>query len=134
MSYDKCGAANVAGFFKVLAELKPKQLKAVGVLAIARNSCGEEGYVADEILTSRAGVRIRVGNTDAEGTLCPLSLCILSLPSSRSNGDGRSIVLPQGIGPERDQSASLHYGDADGTRYSCLRFKLHGERLSKGSR
>jgi leucyl aminopeptidase len=67
MSYDKCGAANVTGFFKVLAQLKPKQLKAVGVLAVARNSCGEEGFVADEILTTRAGVRIRVGNTDAEG-------------------------------------------------------------------
>lgn len=67
MSYDKCGTANVTGFFKVLAELKPKKLKAVGVLAVARNSCGEEGFVADEILTSRAGVRIRVGNTDAEG-------------------------------------------------------------------
>ncbi|CAF3419152.1 unnamed protein product [Rotaria sp. Silwood1] len=69
MSYDKCGAANVTGFFKVLSELKPKQFKAVGVLAVARNSCGEEGYTSDEILTSRAGVRIRVGNTDAEGRM-----------------------------------------------------------------
>jgi leucyl aminopeptidase len=69
MSYDKCGAANVTGFFKVLSELKPKQFKAIGVLAVARNSCGEEGYTADEILTTRAGVRIRVGNTDAEGEL-----------------------------------------------------------------
>ena len=68
MSYDKCGAASVAGFFKVLSELKPKQLKAIGVLAVARNSCGEEGYVTDEILKARAGVRIRVGNTDAEGS------------------------------------------------------------------
>jgi leucyl aminopeptidase len=67
MSYDKCGAANVTGFFKVLAELKPKQFKAIGVLAVARNNCGEEGYTADEILTTRAGLRIRVGNTDAEG-------------------------------------------------------------------
>jgi len=67
MSYDKCGAANVAGFFKVLSELKPKQFKAIGVMAVARNSCGEEGYVTDEILKSRAGVRIRIGNTDAEG-------------------------------------------------------------------
>jgi len=69
MSYDKCGAANVTGFFKVLSELKPKQLKAIGVLAVARNSCGEEGYTSDEILTTRAGVRIRVGNTDAEGRM-----------------------------------------------------------------
>ncbi|CAF1143877.1 unnamed protein product [Rotaria sordida] len=69
MSYDKCGAANVTGFFKVLNELKPKQFKAIGVLAVARNSCGEEGYTSDEILTSRSGVRIRVGNTDAEGRM-----------------------------------------------------------------
>lgn len=67
MSYDKCGAANVAGFFQILSELKPKQFKAIGVLAVARNSCGEEGYVSDEILKSRAGVRVRIGNTDAEG-------------------------------------------------------------------
>ena len=33
---------------------------------MVRNSVGEECYVADEIITSRAGVRIRVGNTDAE--------------------------------------------------------------------
>lgn len=68
MSYDKCGAANVAGFFKVLSELRPKNLKVHGVLAVTRNNCGEEAYVTDEILKSRAGVRIRVGNTDAEGT------------------------------------------------------------------
>lgn len=67
MSYDKCGAASVAGFFKILAELKPKNFKAKGVLAVTRNNCGEEGYVTDEILKSRAGVRVRVGNTDAEG-------------------------------------------------------------------
>ena len=35
-------------------------------MAMVRNSVGEECYVADEIITSRAGVRIRVGNTDAE--------------------------------------------------------------------
>jgi len=69
MSYDKCGAANVTVFFKVLSELKPKQFKAIGVLAVARNNCGEEGYTADEIITTRAGVRVRVGNTDAEGRM-----------------------------------------------------------------
>ncbi|KAK2572406.1 putative aminopeptidase W07G4.4 [Acropora cervicornis] len=40
---DKCGAAAVAGFF--------------------------QGYVADEIITSAAGTRVRVGNTDAEGRM-----------------------------------------------------------------
>lgn len=67
MSFDKCGAADVAGFFKILTELKPKNLKVKGVLAVTRNNCGEEGYVTDEILNSRAAVRVRVGNTDAEG-------------------------------------------------------------------
>ena len=28
-----------------------------------------ESYVSDELITSRAGVRIRVGNTDAEGRM-----------------------------------------------------------------
>ena len=28
-----------------------------------------DSYVADEIITSAAGVRIRVGNTDAEGRM-----------------------------------------------------------------
>ena len=44
-------------------------VKVVGAMAMVRNSVGEECYVADEIITSRAGVRIRVGNTDAEARL-----------------------------------------------------------------
>ena len=31
-----------------------------------RNSVGANCYVSDEIITSRHGVRLRVGNTDAE--------------------------------------------------------------------
>ena len=31
--------------------------------------CLVEGYVADEIITSAAGTRVRVGNTDAEGRM-----------------------------------------------------------------
>ena len=41
-------------------------IKVVGAMAMVRNSVGEECFVPDEIITSRAGVRIRVGNTDAE--------------------------------------------------------------------
>lgn len=36
---------------------------------MVRNSVGSDAYVADEIITSRAGVRVRVGNTDAEGRM-----------------------------------------------------------------
>ena len=38
-------------------------------MAMVRNSVGADCYVADEIITSRAGVRLRVGNTDAEGRM-----------------------------------------------------------------
>lgn len=69
MHRDKCGAAAVAGFFKILAELKPAGLRVVGGMPFVRNSVGEECYVADEIITSRAGRRVRVGNTDAEGRM-----------------------------------------------------------------
>ena len=66
MSRDKCGAADVAGILKTISMLKPKNVKVIGAMAMVRNSVGEECYVSDEIITSRAGVRIRVGNTDAE--------------------------------------------------------------------
>ena len=69
MSRDKCGAADVAGVLKAISLLKPKGIKVVGAMAMVRNSCGNNGYVSDEIITSRAGVRLRVGNTDAEGRM-----------------------------------------------------------------
>lgn len=69
MSKDKGGAAAVAGFFKTLSILQPKGIRVVGMLALVRNSIGSNAYVADELITSRAGVRIRIGNTDAEGRM-----------------------------------------------------------------
>lgn len=74
MHRDKCGAATVAGFFKTLDVVKPKNIKVVGGLAMCRNSVGSECYVADELITSRAGVRVRVGNTDAEGRMAMVDL------------------------------------------------------------
>ncbi len=69
MSRDKGGAAAVAGLFRALAELAPARLRVVGELGVLRNSTGPDAYVSDEIITSHAGVRVRVGNTDAEGRL-----------------------------------------------------------------
>lgn len=69
MSRDKCGAAAVAGFMKVVESQQPDDVHVVGVMCMVRNSVGEECYVSDEMVTSRAGVRIRVGNTDAEGRM-----------------------------------------------------------------
>ncbi|XP_022654887.1 putative aminopeptidase W07G4.4 isoform X3 [Varroa jacobsoni] len=69
MHRDKCGAAAVAGFFKILAVTKPKNLRVLGAMCMVRNSVGSDSYVADELITSRAGVRVRIGNTDAEGRM-----------------------------------------------------------------
>merc|ERR1712112_193980 len=69
MSRDKCGAAAAAGVMATVSKLAPKGVKVVAALAMVRNSVGANCYVADEIITSRAGVRIRVGNTDAEGRM-----------------------------------------------------------------
>lgn len=69
MHRDKCGAATVAGIFGMLDKLKPKGIKVVGRMAMVRNSIGTDCYVADEIITSAAGKRVRIGNTDAEGRM-----------------------------------------------------------------
>ncbi|XP_038133133.1 putative aminopeptidase W07G4.4 [Cyprinodon tularosa] len=74
MHRDKCGAAAVAGFFQILAHLKPEHLKVVGAMTMVRNSVGADCYVADELVVSRAGRRVRVGNTDAEGRMVMVDL------------------------------------------------------------
>lgn len=67
MSRDKCGAAALAGFMKYVELKAPEDVHVVVALCMVRNSIGEECYVADEVITSRAGKRVRVCNTDAEG-------------------------------------------------------------------
>jgi len=41
----------------------------MGAMCMVRNSVGSDAYVSDELITSRAGVRLRVVNTDAEGRM-----------------------------------------------------------------
>lgn len=69
MSRDKGGAAAVAGFVKSVAEMQPEHLNVVAEIGAVRNSIGAEAFVADEIITSHSGKRVRIGNTDAEGRL-----------------------------------------------------------------
>lgn len=69
MSRDKGGAAAVAGFMKTIAELAPLGIKVVAEIAAVRNSIGAEAFVSDEIITGHSGIRVRIGNTDAEGRL-----------------------------------------------------------------
>lgn len=70
MSRDKCGAAAVAGFLKLVEQKRPNDVHVIGVLCLVRNSVGEDSYVSDEVITARSGVRVRIGNTDAEGRMC----------------------------------------------------------------
>lgn len=69
MSRDKCGGAAVAGFVRTVAELAPRNLRVIAEIGVVRNSIGSESFVSDEIITGHAGVRVRIGNTDAEGRL-----------------------------------------------------------------
>ncbi|EYF04826.1 aminopeptidase [Chondromyces apiculatus] len=69
MSRDKGGAGAVAGVVRAAAALGLEGVRVVGILGLVRNSVGEESFVSDEVIRSRAGVRVRIGNTDAEGRL-----------------------------------------------------------------
>lgn len=74
MSRDKCGAATVAGVIRTAAALRTPGLRIVGYLALIRNNIGEEAYTSDEIIVSRAGKRVLVVNTDAEGRMAMVDL------------------------------------------------------------
>jgi leucyl aminopeptidase len=77
MSRDKGGAGSVAGLVRAVAALGTPGVRVIGLLGFVRNSVGEESFVSDEIIRSRAGVRVRVGNTDAEGRLVLADLLAL---------------------------------------------------------
>jgi len=69
MCRDKCGAAAVGGFMKIVNDIKPKHTKVIGAMSLVRNSVGSNCYVADELIQSRSKAVVRVGNTDAEGRM-----------------------------------------------------------------
>ncbi|XP_037814451.1 putative aminopeptidase W07G4.4 [Lucilia sericata] len=128
MSRDKCGAAAVAGFMQIVNEQKPADVHVIAALCLVRNSVGEESYVADEIITSRAGVRVRVGNTDAEGRMCMAdALCRMKeiavseqLPDPHlftvatltghaclAAGEGYSIIIDNSVARAADHARKL---------------------------
>tara|TARA_R110002072_G_scaffold269079_3_gene428214 strand:+ start:8402 stop:9973 length:1572 start_codon:yes stop_codon:yes gene_type:complete len=69
MSRDKGGAAAAAGVVLAAAKLGLKGVHVIAELGCVRNSIGSDAYVADEIIKSHAGCRVRIGNTDAEGRM-----------------------------------------------------------------
>lgn len=69
MSRDKGGAAAAAGIVLAAAKLGLTGVHLIAELGCVRNSIGSDAFVADEIIKSHAGCRVRIGNTDAEGRL-----------------------------------------------------------------
>lgn len=88
MSRDKGGAGAVAGLV-LAAALAKLPVRVIGLLGLVRNSIGEDAFVSDEIITARSGVRVRIGNTDAEGRLVLADL----LAAAKSLADGSSPTL-----------------------------------------
>lgn len=95
MSRDKGGAAAVAGVLRACAALSLPGVEVIGLLGFVRNSIGEEAFVSDEIIPSRAGVRVRIGNTDAEGRLVLADLLCRAreLAKSASSPEGSPPIL-----------------------------------------
>lgn len=142
MSRDKGGAAAVAGLLRTLSELQPERVRVVGELGVLRNSLGADAYVSDEIITSHAGVRVRIGNTDAEGRLVLadllshlrnaaldatephiLSLATLTGHAGRAVGS-YSIAIENGPARARGTAARLaELGDAWGDPFEVSRLR-----------
>lgn len=65
---DKNGACAVLGALSGVLASKPK-LNIVFVMGFAENSIDSKAYKPGDILTSKKGLTIEIGNTDAEGRL-----------------------------------------------------------------
>jgi len=65
---DKNGACAVLGALNGVMATKPK-LNIVFVMGFAENSIGSKAYKPGDIISSRKGLTIEIGNTDAEGRL-----------------------------------------------------------------
>ncbi|XP_041643315.1 putative aminopeptidase W07G4.4 [Cheilinus undulatus] len=152
MHRDKCGAAAVAGFFQILAKLRPENLKVIGSMAMVRNSVGAECYVADELVVSRAGRRVRVGNTDAEGRmvmvdlLCEMkekaiqetapqlfTIATLTGHAIRAMGPNYSIIMDNGPAHRNNNAAQLQKaGDVLGDVFEVSMIRREDYEFHKG--
>jgi len=89
MSRDKGGAAAAAGVVLAAAKLGLPGVHLIAELGCVRNSIGSDAFVADEVIKSHAGCRVRIGNTDAEGRL------VLADLLSHLRVDAKKAVAPE---------------------------------------
>ncbi|KAG7157918.1 aminopeptidase-like [Homarus americanus] len=113
MHRDKCGSAAVAGFMQILTKLQPQNIKVIGSMAMVRNSVGSDCYVADEIITSRAGVRVRVGNTDAEGRMAMADVLCHMKEMAGKEAAGEQVADPFEISSIRREDYDFHCGKSE---------------------
>ncbi|KAI9502632.1 hypothetical protein GGI25_005953 [Coemansia spiralis] len=90
MSRDKLGACGVAGFVAATGLVQETSVNISSILAFERNSIGPNSLLPDEVVVSRAGVRVLISDTDAEGRLVmtdPIAECRERIIAARAAGD-----------------------------------------------
>ncbi|KAJ2079133.1 hypothetical protein H4R24_003987 [Coemansia sp. RSA 988] len=90
MSYDKLGACAVAGFAIATGVMRATAVNLSCILAFERNSIGPNSLLPDEVVLSRAGIRVLINDTDAEGRLVmadPVAECRERILAARASGD-----------------------------------------------
>ena len=68
MYTDNCGAINCLSAFQAIVRQKLK-VNLTCTLGFAENSINQNAYRPSDIITSRKGLTVEIGNTDAEGRL-----------------------------------------------------------------
>ncbi|KAJ2778824.1 hypothetical protein H4R18_004374 [Coemansia javaensis] len=89
MSRDKLGACGAAGFVLATGLARERALNISCILALERNSIGPNSLLPDEVVVSRAGVRVLINDTDAEGRLVmtdPVAECRERILAARAAG------------------------------------------------
>ncbi|ORX70737.1 Zn-dependent exopeptidase [Linderina pennispora] len=90
MSRDKLGACGLAGFVLATGLVEEPSVDITCILAFERNSIGPNALLPDEVVVSRAGVRVLIGDTDAEGRLVMTDAvceCREKILAARAAGD-----------------------------------------------
>lgn len=65
---DKLGATTVLGSFEAVVRAK-LPINLICNLCLVENSINENAYRPSDIITSRKGLTVEIGNTDAEGRI-----------------------------------------------------------------
>ena len=68
MYTDNCGAINCLSAFQAIVRQKLK-INLTCSLGFAENSINQNAYRPSDIIASRKGLTVEIGNTDAEGRL-----------------------------------------------------------------